>query len=257
MKQTILATVIALIGLSANAFARDLPEPMFRLGVHVGIGTTGYWDYPPEYLVGSDEWGGLAADLGGAFKFNINETINLLTELNFGINVVSRDLAYRSTRYGSYKQEETRTLLKTEVPILMRFKPIPFGYVEAGAQLNFNFWSGNNKEYRDYEGNSIQSVNGDLEKWDVKTHVTSLVFGLGLGGRIGDIGVRFVLDLDRIHKDDRISYYDDGERIYLYEDYAKASASKNIPRASVVDNKTKIWSIQLVVNYYFDLRPSI
>ena len=63
MKKFILVAVFAIFCLGSNALARGVSEPILRIGVHVGIGTTGYWDYPSESLVGSDDWGGVAADL--------------------------------------------------------------------------------------------------------------------------------------------------------------------------------------------------
>ena len=248
MKKLILAIAIAMMGLGSNAMARELPNPILNFGVHVGIGTAQYWDCPPAFLVGKDDWGGLAVDLGGVMKFNINEVINFLTELNIGLNTVSRDIVRSHTRYGYYTQQETRTILKTDVPFLLRVKPKDFIFVDVGAQLNFNFWYTNTKEYKDEYGQSIR-VNGDVEKWDVKTHVTSLVFGFGIGGRIGDMGVRFILDLDRINKNDRIVYYDDGEEITLIEDAKNINGRDRV--LTSMDNKTKMWSVQFVVNYYF------
>ena len=260
MKRFNLVAVFAIFCLGSNALARGVSEPILRIGVHVGIGTTGYWDYPSESLVGSDDWGGVAADLGGVFKFRINDILNFITELNFGLNVVSRDIAFGRNRQTYYTQEETRTILKTDLPLLIRVWPLEYGFFDAGVQINANFWSTSNKEYHDADGNSLQSVSGDLETWKVRTNVTSLVFGFGLGGVIGDLGFRFILDLDRIHKNDKISYYNDGKEIYPYDEYVKIKSEKNIPgpseKPTVFENKTKIWTLQFVVNYYFDLKSS-
>ena len=90
-----------------------------------------------------------------------------------------------------------------------------------------------------------------MEKWEVKGEVTSLVIGFGLGSLQGDLGVRFILDLDRIRKNDEIRYYDNGSELIAYDDYVKSSSGKNLAKPIVAENKTKMWTIQFVVNYFF------
>lgn len=250
MKRFFFVAVIALMCFGTNAFSKELPEALARFGVHFGIGTTGYWDYPPQFLVGSDDWGGVAVDLGGVFKLNINETVNFLLELNLGLNATEREISQKSTRHGVYSQVESRTIYKLSMPLLLRIKPLDFLFVDAGVQFNSNLASFSGKEYKDEKGNSIASPKADLVEWKVKGETTSLVFGLSLGNHMGELGARFVLDMDRIHKNDKIVFYDDGDEIYLYDDYVKQSSGNKTATPFVTENKTKIWSLQFVVNYY-------
>lgn len=252
MRAFILAAAIALL-FSTNALAKEDPEPFLRMGFHFGFGPTGYWDTPPKYLVDEDDWGGFAADLGLVFKLNINETLHLLLELDLGINEVFRNLSWVSQNV-TYTEEETRTIFKFNVPILFRFNPIDFVYVDAGAQLNYNLETAQTKDYKNRDGYKVRSVEREkesLEKWKVKGEVTSLVFGFGLCGRSGDFGVRFILDLDRIHKNDEIRYYYDGDEILAYDDYVKSSSEKKRVKPVIAENKTKMWTIQFVINYFF------
>lgn len=253
MRTLCLATAIALL-FSTNALAKVAPNSIGHLGFHFGAGPTGYWDTPPKFLVNEDDWGGLAVDVGLVFKLNINETLNLLFELDLGINEVFRNLSVIYKSNETYKVEESRTIFKLNMPILFRFWPIDFVYVDAGAQLNYNLTSAYTKDYKDDEGHKIRAAESrreSLEKWEVKGEVTSLVLGFGLGGLQGDLGVRFILDLDRIRKNDVIRYYDDGDEIWAYDDYVKNLSGDKRIKPFATENKTKMWSIQFVVNYFF------
>lgn len=258
MRTLILAVVLAL-SFSTNALAKAAPESFGHMGFHFGMGTTGYWDTPPKFLVDEEDWSGIAADVGLVFKLNINETLNLLLELNLGFNGVFRDVSFVASKQdGSYKVdykvEESRTIFKWNVPILFRFWPVDFVYVDAGAQLNYNLATAYSKDYKDDEGHKIRAAESrreSLEKWEVKGEVTSLVIGFGLGSLQGDLGVRFILDLDRIRKNDVIRYYDDGEEIWAYDDYVKNLSGTKRVKPAAVENRTKMWTIQFVVNYFF------
>lgn len=253
MRKLILAAVLALL-FSTNALAKAAPESFLHMGFHFGMGTTGYWDTPPKFLVDEDDWGGLAADVGLVFKLNINETLNLLLELDLGFNGVFRDYSLVYKQNYSYKVEESRTIFKFNMPILFRFWPIDFVYIDAGTQLNFNLASAYTKDYKDNENRSIRAAESrreSLEKWEVRGEVTSLVIGFGLGSLQGDLGVRFILDLDRIHKNDVIRYYDDGSEIWAYDDYVKNLSEVKRVKPAATENRTKMWTIQFVINYFF------
>ena len=253
MRKLILAAVLALL-FSTNALAKAAPESFLHMGFHFGMGTTGYWDTPPKFLVDEEDWSGIASDVGLVFKLNINETLNLLLELDLGFNGVFRDLSVVYKQDYSYKVEESRTIFKLNMPILFRFWPVDFVYVDAGAQLNYNLATAYSKDYKDDEGHKIRAAESrreSLEKWEVKGEVTSLVIGFGLGSLQGDLGVRFILDLDRIRKNDVIRYYDDGEEIWAYDDYVKNLSGTKRVKPAAVENRTKMWTIQFVVNYFF------
>ena len=65
-----------------RSFAENTLEPKFRMGAHIAIGYTGYWDCPPKFLAGNDDWGGFSTDLGLVFKLELTRFLSVLTELN-------------------------------------------------------------------------------------------------------------------------------------------------------------------------------
>ena len=281
MKKLMLASAIAMMCFSANAFAEDdgygndIPSnnieyksfeearasssggsylPAFNVGVHFGIGAGMYWDYPTnEYMLeyyGKNDWVSISFDIGGVAKYRVSNFLSIVPELNLGINVTSREIGRGSTWfYGDYKVEETRTLINLNVPLTLRLTPVPFAYVEAGARFNMNLGTSHTRDYYDSDGERLKTWGGDdiqdeLEEWKVKMFVPSFVAGFGgtirvAGGHEMDLGVRLILDLVGIEKDDQVNFKVDGEDVKI--------AGRNV----VVENKTKMWAIQFAMNYYF------
>ena len=234
MKRFFATMAAALMGFCPNAFAvDDPPVDPFITGVHVGLGFGGYWDYPSEYL-GSDEWMNVAFDLGCAFNIRVNQYLSVVPELGFGMIISSRDAG--SVSY--YDVSENRGAYGVKIPVAVRFTPHRQFYLETGARMSLNFASSHTLSGSDIDGNTISiSRSGN---WKPKSFVPSLIFGLGGTFRADDhhdidVGARFVLDVGGIEK------YDD---IYFTVDDQIGS----------VKNKTKVWNIQIVVNYYFGTR---
>ena len=216
-------------GKSETSAARDLSVDPFHFGVHMGIGLGGYWDYPD--LLGENDWFNVGFDVGCAFNIRVNQYLRVVPELNFGLVVSSRDLGDDIS--------ENRGAYGINIPVAVRFTPTRQFYLETGARMAFNFASSHTYSGSDYLGRSVSKSASEIGGfvWEAKTFVPSLIFGLGgtfkaSSSRDIDVGARFVLDLGGIEKYDNL-YVTDGYRL------------------GIVENKTKMWNIQLVVNYYF------
>ena len=249
MKRFLATLAVALMGFGVNAFAveenfdndttfkksetpavRNLSVNPFYVGIHVGLGFGGYWDYPSEYL-GSNEWMNVAFDLGCTFNIRVNRYLSVVPELGFGMIISSRDAG--SVSY--YDVSENRGAYGFKIPVTVRFNPHRQFYLETGARMSLNFASSHTLSGSDIDGNTISlSKSGN---WKAKSFVPSLIFGLGGTFKVNsqrdiDVGTRFILDVGGIEKNDDIYFVtDDG--------------------VGSVKNKTKVWNIQIVVNYYF------
>lgn len=291
MKKLMIASAIALMCFSANAFAEDdgygndipaarsegtvddgygnkLPasnEPEYKsfeearssskggdvnqkplsLAGHFGIGLGSYWDYPSEYL-GDNDWLGISMDFGIAFKYRITPMLSFVPELNLGFVITSREVASGSSWwYGDYRVDETRVLFDINIPVTVRFTPLPMFYVEAGGRVSFNLATSHTLDYYDEDGNSIDvpSRYSDLDEWKVKTFVPSVIGGFGFTiNKQLEIGARFIMDLGGIEDDDKIFLYDTKKDDFVRD-------ANGDPR--VETNGTKNWTIQVVGNYYF------
>ncbi len=291
MKKLILASAIAMMCLSANAFAEDdgygndipaarvegtvddgygnkLPSNgpeyksfedarsssrggvqgiPFNMGLHLAFGLGTYWDYPTDrYLVeyfGENDWLTVNFDIGGVAKIKMSNLVSIVPEVNFGFNFTSREVG--RDRY--YKVEESRTLINVNVPVALRFTPLPYAYVEAGARFNFNLGTSHTLDWYDEDGNALKDWNGkevseELDKWEAKAFIPSFIAGFGgtvrANGHELDLGIRLILDLVGVEKDDDIDFTYEGEVLTVNGEKL------------VVENKTKMWAIQFFVNYY-------
>lgn len=206
-----------------------------RFGGHFGGGVGFYWDYPSE--LGDNDWLGVVFDLGVVFKYPINNLFAVAPEVNFGFNVSSRKIGEGSVKYSDYTINEMRTLFDVNIPLMFRYTPIQYFFVEAGMRLNFNLGTCHSAHY-DYDSSDLyKSKSEDMDEWKVNALVPSLVFGLGgsfnTHGHDMDVGLRFVLDVRGIEKESKWYGYDDSGNIKSLE------------------NNTKILAIQFVFNYYF------
>ena len=168
---------------------------------------------------------GLAFDLGGVLKYRVNDMLAVVPELNIGFIHSSRKVA-EGYWYGGYNINETRLLVNLNIPVTVRFTPVPYAYLEAGLRMNFNFATGHSLDASDQStGQTFDSEN--LDTWEVKTFVPSVVAGLGGTIKVKnhemDLGLRLNLDVSGIQKDNK--YYG-------------------------MEDNSKIWNIQFVLNYY-------
>jgi opacity protein-like surface antigen len=300
MKKVILASAIAMMCLSANAFAEDdgygndipaarvegtvddgygnkLPSnepeyksfeearsssrgqsPSFNIGGHIGFGFGSFWDYPTnEYVleaIGKNEWINISFDFGGLIRYRFNNMISVVPELNFGFTVAQREVGRGyNWFYQDYKVEETRVLVNLNVPVTVRFNPVPFFYLEAGARVNFNLGTSHSLDLYDDNGNALKTYDKygnivdasvELDKWEVNSFVPSIIGGIGgtikVAGRDMDLGLRVIVDVAGIEKDDKIIFFDEEADQYL----------TNNGGLVMLENKTKMLAVQFVMNYY-------
>ncbi len=309
MKKLMIASAIAMMCLSANAFAEDdgygndipparsegtvddgygnkLPaygqkeyksfeearasskgdgqRPQVLWGLHMGIGYAAYFDYPTDedflWEFGENEWSGISMDFGLVLKYRINNAFTFVPEVNFGINYLAEAIEGEgySEDYGWYKVNDARTLVNINVPLALRLT-LPFVYLEGGARLNFNIGTSHNYEYTDENGSSLKYLdeNGEYKNvtrkadtWKVKAFVPSALAGLGTTMRINghefDLGVRVIWDLSGIEKKDRLPYDLDD-----YDASKSSSANDKARIYKIVENNTKMFTVQFVFNYFF------
>ncbi len=308
MKKLMIASAIAMMCLSANAFAEDdgygndipparsegtvddgygnkLPaygqkeyksfeearssskknsnqRPQTLLGIHFGIGYAAYYDYPtdPDFLweFGENEWSGISMDFGLVLRYRINNAFTFVPELNIGMSYLSEEydgVGY-DRYYGWFKVRDTRTLINVNVPLALRLT-VPFVYLETGVRLNFNMSTSHDYEYTDEHGNAYEYIddNGEVQNvsrkgdpWKVKAFVPSVLAGLGTTMRINghecDFGVRVFWDLVGIEKEDQL--------VYDIDEYnASFFGGNRMGLHKIVENNTKMFSVQFVFNYFF------
>ena len=219
-----------------------------RFAGHFAIGLGSYWDYPNDYL-GDNDWIGVTMDLGGLINYRINSLLSIVPELNFGFNVSMREIA-RGTSwwYGDYKVNETRVLFNINIPVTLRVTPMPFLYVEAGGRISLNLGTDHTLDYYDQDNEKIDVPKefSQLEKWKVNTFVPSIVAGIGGTVDKFDIGARLILDLGGIEKEDKFT-------IPVYDENGNFKFDENgFPITKTAKNDTKNWTVQLLMNYYFN-----
>ena len=205
---------------------------VFRFGGHFGGGVGFYWDYPSE--LGDNDWLGVVFDLGVLFKYPINNLFAIVPEVNFGFNMTSRKVGDGSVRFSDYSVNESRTLLDVNIPLMLRCTPVQYFYVEAGVRLNFNLATWHSLQENYDNSDLYNDKSRDLDEWKVNAFVPSLVFGLGGSvnshGHDLDVGLRLVLDVRGIEKENKLYDYD----------YMKS-----------IENNSKIIAVQFIFNYYF------
>ena len=230
-------------------------SPDFNIGFHFAFGACPYLDYPTDSLVldhlGENEWTNFSFDLGAIFKYRIHRFVSIAPEVNLGINIASRDKGRGfDWYYGPYQVSEQRVLFSVNIPLMLRFTPIPSFYIEGGARVNFNLGTTHSYEYYDPNGEQLrdeyeQTISKELEEWKAKTFVPSVIGGLGgtfkVNGSDLDFGLRVIYDLSGIEADDKIDFFDKKKNEFL-----KNEKGEKV----VVNNDTRMLIIQLVLNYY-------
>jgi hypothetical protein len=238
--------------------------PKVNVGGHLAIGFGSYISYPSsevfkEYY-GKNDWTIIYLDLGGVLKYRINNLLSFVPELDFGFYISQREIGSGSDWFwGDYKVNETRVLFDLNVPLVFRVTPVPFIYLEGGARLNFNLATSHSRDYYDKDGNALQyynwgsgefeNVSEDLEKWEVKFFVPSAIAGLGATFKLNkhemDVGLRFNWDLTGIEKKEKLGFVIDSDDDLLID-----QNGNKVRRLKVIENKTRSFTVQLIMNYY-------
>lgn len=219
----------------------------FNMAGHIAFGFGSFWDTPEMYdnatwrqNVGMDtnpydEWLGYSVSFGMAFNYRFIDILSVSPELNLGIRGFVRNLdTYYSYWLGTYVNvNENLFMFDIEVPILARVMPTQQIYFEAGPQFSVKLVASHSIDYvDDYSGETIYS---DADgSWECASFFTTLIIGggamLDVDGKLFDLGLRLVMDMTKLEKDDT-------EMMDL--------------NGGTFKDETKMWTIQIVVKYWF------
>jgi hypothetical protein len=219
----------------------------FNMAAHIALGYGSFWSTPDQYDNAAwrqaygmdsnpyDEWLGYSVAFGMAFNYRIMDILSVSPEFNLGIRGFIRNLdSYYSYWYDTYVEvNEDIFMFDIELPILLRVMPTHQIYFEAGPQFTLKLVANHSVDYVDsYTDETIYS---DAKgSWECATFFASLVIGggatLDLDGKLFDIGLRFIMDMTKLEKDDTEMPDLDG---------------------STFKDETKMWTLQLVVKYWF------
>ena len=219
----------------------------FNMAAHIGFGYGSFWSVPEQYdnaawrqAVGVeanpyDEWLGYSVSFGMAFNYRFMDLLSVSPEFNFGIRGFIRNLdSYYSYWAGTYVDvNEDIFMFDIELPILLRVQPTQQVYFEAGPQFTVKLTSSHSIDYVDnYTGETIASDSDG--SWDCAGFFASLVLGggamLDIDGKLFDLGLRFIMDMTKLQKDNTDLTDLDG---------------------TTFKDETKMWVIQIVVKYWF------
>lgn len=141
--------------------------------------------------------GSLGLELGALGWYRLNSVVGFEGEANFTlVDARLNDHIYNRTIDSEYDQEKDASLLlwSFNVPLVVRVTPMPFFYLESGAQFNVNL------------GGSISSEDESFD-FDIEPLGWALVFGGGAfsynpqNNLLWSAGIRLVMDMTRIEKE--------------------------------------------------------
>lgn len=163
-----------------------------RLGGRIAIG-----------FGGADNLTNLNVDLTGSVRIYLTKEFALAPEVGFAFRSLTRTYATERV-YGGYyfDYDDSFNQILLDIPLLARYEPIPYLYVEGGLKLGINMASFYSDDYTcyDYDGDIVYSGSYDTGDWDASSVYASLVLGAGgrvkANGRDVDVGVRFMLDFN-------------------------------------------------------------
>ena len=182
---------------AAEKSSDDADYKKIRLGGHIGVGVGGLGDLT-----------GVGGYLGGSLRYYINKQLAVAPEVNF----IFRYFYETSERYPlgggyEYEYEQGISQILMDVPLLARYEPLSFLYVEGGLRLAFCLADMFSAQYNYYDsyGNEDASYASDLVAADdieTSSVYVSLVLGAGAqfhqGGHDMNVGLRFMYDFNSV-----------------------------------------------------------
>ena len=159
----------------AAALAATASFAQLSFGVHAGGDINNVWGDATE-----DSESGIGFNFGGAIKFSLP-----LLPLTVEANVLA-DMRNYEFDYGF---DYNVTQWNVDIPVLVRFSPLPIIFIEAGPQFSFNL----SQYAEDSAGDEIKLFD---DAYPMNSFELDLVFGAGTGIiPFVDVDFRVVLGL--------------------------------------------------------------
>lgn len=186
---------------AAEKSSEDTDYQKIRLGGHIGVGVGGLGDLT-----------GVGGYVGGSLRYYINKQLAVAPEVNFIFRYFYETTERVSDGYGyEYEYEQGISQILMDVPVLARFEPLSFLYVEGGLRLAFCLADMFSAQYNYYDtyGNEVDTpYASDLvaaEDIETSSVYVSLVLGAGAqfhqGGHDMNVGLRFMYDFNSVSDD--------------------------------------------------------
>lgn len=175
----------------------DSDYKKIRLGGHIGVGVGGLGDLTA-----------VGGYVGGSLRYYINQQFAVAPEVNFIFRYFYETSERTPLGNGyEYEFEQGISQILMDVPVLARYEPLSFLYVEGGLRLAFALADMYSAQYNYYDtyGNETDSYASDLVAADdieTSSVYVSLVLGVGAqfhqGGNDMNVGLRFMYDFNGV-----------------------------------------------------------
>ena len=181
---------------AAEKSSEDTDYQKIRLGGHIGVGVGGLGDLT-----------GVGGYVGGSLRYYINKQFAVAPEVNFIFRYFYETSDRVSLGDGyEYEYELGISQILMDVPVLARYEPLSFLYVEGGLRLAFclaDMFSAQFNYYDTYD-NEVDYASDLVAADDIETSsvYVSLVLGAGAqfhqGGHDMNVGLRFMYDFNSV-----------------------------------------------------------
>lgn len=182
---------------AAEKSSEDTDYQKIRLGGHIGVGVGGLGDLTA-----------VGGYLGGSLRYYINKQLAVAPEVNFIFRYFYETTDRIPVGNGyEYEYEQGISQILMDVPLLARYEPLSFLYVEGGLRLAFCLADMFSAQYNYYDayGNEDAAYASDLvaaEDIETSSVYVSLVLGAGAqfhqGGHDMNVGLRFMYDFNSV-----------------------------------------------------------
>ena len=181
---------------AAEKTSDDTDYQKIRLGGHIGVGVGGLGDLTA-----------VGGYVGGSLRYYINKQFAVAPEVNFIFRYFYETSDRVSLGNGyEYEYEQGISQILMDVPVLARYEPLSFLYVEGGLRLAFclaDMFSAQFNYYDTYD-NEVDYASDLVAADDIETSgvYVSLVLGAGAqfhqGGHDMNVGLRFMYDFNSV-----------------------------------------------------------
>lgn len=154
-----------------------------QVGGRIAFNYGGVWGNPQSDEI---DWGA-GFILGPEVKYSFDPMVSLISGLQLDYRRISNDYFVEYNRdidpdLRNYTVTETTSFMYLDIPVLIRFNPVSFFFVNAGFTLDFNL-----------SANFVQEYDDETISDDVSTGVKTFEFGLacGLGFELSEFELNF------------------------------------------------------------------